>query len=398
MRAAPADERGAPVKLQAVDDAGADKRPRLGRRSHHVLPSIRNHEQLIHLARRWGFEEEVLGQLPLGQSMVAFKSGGDRQPPIVITAGSHADEVAGVFAALRLLIGPGTDHAVHVVLCRDPVGFNGWNWTLSEVTGQEINVSNNEEAVAALERHTEVLYREEERGIMLGLAGDFGFATMPHRKYISADLARFLLADVVANDSELNERLRDRRILLPGNTAYEHGTRHSYEWGGNTAYIGSDGWVGHFNRFFDRDDAPPEVALVRSYLDRVKPALTLDLHEGIGDKYYTFIPPLETPMEMAIAVAMSTAITDRGYPLSTHEELAEWWGPLTEHLPRVARGLYGTSTAVADTGPAFGWYAQRFGASFTTEPGMDNSVENRTNFVEWASRAAIRVFEGYFRG
>ena len=65
------------------------------------------------------------GQAIDGTPMLAARAGGDKQPAIFITAGSHAIEPAGVYAALNLLQMLDTEHEVHILPLRDPLGFAG---------------------------------------------------------------------------------------------------------------------------------------------------------------------------------------------------------------------------------------------------------------------------------
>jgi predicted deacylase len=60
-----------------------------------------------------------------GTPLLSARMGGDKQPVIFITAGSHATETAGVHAALNMLERVETEHEVYILPLRDPFGFAG---------------------------------------------------------------------------------------------------------------------------------------------------------------------------------------------------------------------------------------------------------------------------------
>src|SRR5438132_875190 len=70
------------------------------------------------------------GRAVEGTALLAAQTGGDKLPPIFITAGSHAPETAGVHAALNLLRSLETEHVAYVLPLRDPLGFSGVNGSL----------------------------------------------------------------------------------------------------------------------------------------------------------------------------------------------------------------------------------------------------------------------------
>ncbi len=82
-------------------------------------------ELLEHIARK-GHRPEILGRAPDGSPLVSIETGGQKEPAIFISAGSHATEQAGVGAAVALIDELETDHRVYVLPCRDPVGLNGF--------------------------------------------------------------------------------------------------------------------------------------------------------------------------------------------------------------------------------------------------------------------------------
>ena len=84
------------------------------------------YDELLTRLRRSGHAMQALGAAPDGSQLVAVRCGGDKLPAILVTAGSHATEHAGVSAAVELIQALQTEHQVYVVPTRDPIGLNGF--------------------------------------------------------------------------------------------------------------------------------------------------------------------------------------------------------------------------------------------------------------------------------
>ena len=82
-----------------------------------------------------------------------------------------------------------------------------------------------------------------------------------------------------------------------------------------------NGFVGNMNRFFDLDDAPPEVRLPRTLIEEVGPGLVLDLHEGYGRGFYVYKSPREDRLSNRIVSRMGPAVEAHGGMVGTPEEL-----------------------------------------------------------------------------
>ena len=83
-----------------------------------------------------GHSYQILGCAPDGQPLVCVRAGGDKTPAILISAGSHSTEQAGVSAAMELIDTLDTDHQVYIIPCRDPIGLNGFAYALSLSLGE----------------------------------------------------------------------------------------------------------------------------------------------------------------------------------------------------------------------------------------------------------------------
>src|SRR5205085_4083183 len=100
------------------------------------------------------------GQAVDGTPLLVARTGGDQQPPIFITAGSHAPETAGVHAALNLLDALETKHVAYVLPLRDPLGFRGVNGSLSFAAGRPVALPDYDAALEFLNANGRLLWQE----------------------------------------------------------------------------------------------------------------------------------------------------------------------------------------------------------------------------------------------
>jgi len=256
---------------------------------------------------------------------------------------------------------------------------------MSRALGHTVKASNSREAGELLHRHTAIV--NEESGVTVGILGDLAFASIADGPYMSFELSRNVLPQLTQRDPALRQQLAGKRILLPANIPYPEG-RGPFDWGGSSAYVTADGKATHFNRLFDSDLAPVEVASVRNFVDRIQPGLTVDLHEGFGSKFYLFVPARDL-RNLRIADAMIRAVREIGMELSTYDELLPLWGTHAREITPAGDGIF----THAPTSASFSGYAARYGPSVTTEPGMSAPVSVRIRAIEAAAMAAIRVLE-----
>ena len=94
------------------------------------------YSELLERVAAMGLPVRELGHCPDGSPIICVRSGGDKQPGIVISAGSHSTEHAGVCAAVELLEALDTEHRVYVIPTRDPIGLNGFAYALSLGLGE----------------------------------------------------------------------------------------------------------------------------------------------------------------------------------------------------------------------------------------------------------------------
>jgi len=92
---------------------------------------FRSHSDMLGRLLQRGHKPRVLGHTPDHEPLVVIECGGDKMPPILISAGAHSTEQAGVSSAVELADELQTEHRVYILPCRDPMGMNGFNHVLS---------------------------------------------------------------------------------------------------------------------------------------------------------------------------------------------------------------------------------------------------------------------------
>jgi len=340
----------------------------------------------------WGSAED-------GTPLLAARSGGEKQPAIFLTAGSHSPETAGVHAALNLLRGLKTEHEVHVLPLRDPVGFAGVNHCLSLAAGHQVTVPDHSSALDYLKTHATLVWDEE--GMYLFKLGELGFVwteTMPG--YDSFLRMHSQMLSLERNEPNSLKALWGKSVMLMcAMTGVEGGGEMRRCWHGVLSHRGE--WL-HLNRFFGRADAPPEVAAVDRLMQSVRPGLTCDLHEGYGSGFWTTIPkPRENPERVFdMTKAFFDYISARNYPIMAYEERAakerefnmpynpDWISP----EPRIP-GFFWVNGGLRGEGPNLMDYAERFGVGYGTESSIELPLAMRVDVLTNGILAAIRVWE-----
>jgi hypothetical protein len=329
-----------------------------------------------------------LGSVLGGFDVLCAVAGGKKDPAILITAGSHADEVAGVHAALALLRGLVTQHKLYVIPVRDPFGFEGYRANLQFAAGSSVRIEGPADVYEVLRGKGKVLY--ENNTYVVAEVGQYVFAYDVGVDFPTSSVGR-RIEDVVQQDRKALERLAAaKRVVAPWNLPMpRHGDY--FRRGARGMIVTASGFVGNFNRFFDVKDAPAEIQYPRNLVDELKPGLILDLHEGYGRGFYVYKPESADPSIDRIASALTAAVQDYGGQTSTPEELQPFWGPKLGH----DRSYFGNGTFYAGSSirSGFSQYCQTLGPAFTFETGAFNPISWRTDLHVWAAVAAIKSWE-----
>jgi hypothetical protein len=350
-----------------------------------VLDAMRASGKPLH---KWG---EAVDGTPI----LSARTGGDRQPPIFITAGVHAHEPAGVHAALALLQGLDTEHEVHVLPLRDPMGFAGANHCLSVAAGERVEVSSHREALDYLRAHARPISSCGD--LALFKLGDFGFlwnsptpcgeGSRPMAGYVQ---------ELLGQEPDLVRPLWGRSVMLLLTMTDVEGVgelQRCY----HQLFSSAGEWL-HLNRLFGRPDAPPEVAAVDRLMKRLKPGLTCDLHEGAEEGFWLPVPRPEGSPErvLAMAGAFLEAMRARAYPITTYDEWVAIYKVTDQERvgpePRLP-GLLWTNALRAGQGHNLSSYASLRGIAIDTEAPITQPLAVRVDGIAQGIEAAIRVWE-----
>ena len=306
-----------------------------------------------------GHEPTVLGKAPDGAPIVSIRTGGEKEPAIFISAGSHSTEQAGVSAAVALIDQLDTEHKTYVIPCRDPMGMNGFAYVLGLSLGEEPNLGGLEDVESALREYGEVVYEDGET--LLVVIGEYGYST--HGLY-----------GKLKDGADLLEPLRGRRIFFPSRPEGIEGTapcQRAY-----TLIVSLDREVLHINRFHDTPWAPVEPRCTRNLMAEINPGLTLDLHEFGGSAFWfsarhqrndddqTWEQRMADAMVKAVASSGAELMPDDYLPGSffTKQERSVYWLNAQER---------GEGLNLAD------FAANRYGPAFTIETGMKGGFQQR---------------------
>ena len=333
------------------------------------------YEDLIERIECQGYESRVLGRAPDRAPIVCVRAGGDREPAIFISAGSHSTEHAGVSAAMELVDQLETEHQVYVIPSRDPMGLNGFAYVLGLSLGEEPDLGSLEEVEAILRERGEVLCEEGET--LLVIIGEYGYST--HGLYGRLKGTEAFL-----------EPLKGRRIFFPSRAQGVEGTapcQRAY-----TLIVDPAGEVLHINRFHDTSWAPVESRCTRRLMAEIQPGLTLDLHEHGGGGFWFSARHQrhedDEKWEQRMADEMIRAVVQSGVEPMPAEYLPG------SFFTRGERGVFwldpqqrGEGLNLAD------FAASQYGPSFTIETGMQAAFQHRVGAAVLAAQTAVKVFE-----
>jgi hypothetical protein len=361
---------------------------------HHPFPSSQSVYEALEAS---GKPLRILGTTLGGDRVVCAETGGERLPPIVVTAGSHSPEVAGVTAALRLVNELRSSHKTYVIPMRDPFGFNTFDHCLSGILGRPVTVETHAATVALLERFGTVLL--QDKVFCLALVDEVGVVSMETgAEPMGFDSTLNQLQERLAKDPVVAERMRGRRFFLPSGMPFSEGAGvygRTY-----TGVMSPEGQQLSLSQFFGRADAPAEVACIDAFLQEVRPGLIFDCHEDFGREAY--FPARRHDRDPTngerIVRAMRTALVDAGYPLADFDQFVAgarmyrpYWKPY--HQPSGLSGLFWTDGVRRGIGFNLADYALRFGFSMPIETGAEASLADRTDCHLRAVMAGVAAFE-----
>lgn len=356
---------GLPALAQESADKDAAPRPFTG------------YGELLDTLRQRGRRYRILAAAPDKSPVVAVKTGGTKRPAILISAGSHATEQAGVVAAVELIERLETEHEVWVVPTRDPIGMSGYRHALSLGLGELPELDSLEDAEVLLRKRGDVLFDAD--GTLLVRIGEYGYANRGLYRQVEQGAA-FL------------EALRGRRIYFPSLSDDQPGAgplERAY-----TLVVTPDGEVLHLNRFHDTAWAPAEVLAVRRLMAEIQPGLTFDLHEHGGGGFFWMSARKQRTetdelWELRMARAAIEAVAASGAVLAPDD-----YSP-GSFFEKLERGVYWLDPRQRGEGLNLADYASaKYGPSFTIETGLRGPFEQRVAQHLLVVQTAVQVFEG----
>jgi len=340
--------------------------------------------------REWGVAAD-------GTPLLSAIGGGDRKPGIFITAGAHCSESAGVHASLRLLDSLETERELHVLPLRDPIGFAGISHCLSVAVGEPVEAGNPENVLDFLRGNGREIWREGNTRLFQ--VGEAGFIWTPPRPDLESFWEEFgALGRLAREEGELMKPLRGRSIFLVNAFAEIEGAGEIGRcW--HSVLSAQGEWL-HLNRFFGRDDAPPEVAAVEKLIREMEPGLICDLHEGNGQGFWMPIPRPEQDADLVLDMtrAYFAYIDSRDFPVTDYEDWQktdrigapdpDWMLP-EPTLP----GMFWLNQDLRAEGHNLMSFASPFGIGYGTEAPMIRPLAMRVDGITEGMRAAIGVWE-----
>jgi hypothetical protein len=353
-----------------------------------------NYDALLEHASASAQSLRTLGVTVDGAPIVAARGGGDKLPAIFITAGSHSTEQAGVSAAVNLIANLDTEHEVHVIPTRDPIGLNGFAHALSLGLGEEPSFESFDEVEQILRREGTVLFEEE--GMVLALVGDFGYVSRRPDGGCPQWAAYKRLQKLQAENPQVLAPLAGRRAYMtPGQTGVE-GTG---DFGrAYTLIFSPEGEVLHINRFHDTAWAPVEPRVTVQLMAQIRPGISFDLHESqlMEDRFWLSArhqaDPQNQQWEARAATETIAAIAASGGTLAEDDDTHMPWFDQSE------KAVFWLDANKRGEGLNLMDFASRhYGLAFGTEMGMYGSFEHRVALALTTVKTAVSVFEERYR-
>ncbi len=317
----------------------------------------------------------------LGHPITVFEVGGERDKPILITAGAHGDEPAGFYATLEIMIKLRSEHRTYIVPARDPTGIHSLEYVLQKMFDIEQCFSL-ECLKTLIKREGEVLL--DTNNIFLGLVGHVGFAfKIPDNPWEGVRPTISFLKEIIKKNERIRDKLYGSRILIPALLPRAEGvgmTGRMY-----TVFIGDD--VFNYNTFSPSIDFP-EISWMQRTIDEIKPWLTIDLHEGFGDGFYTFVTDKTSEIEKSLLEVVLDQLKEHALPPLSIEKMKKFMGKI-EGREFVDDGI--VKIATENFAKTLAGYSSKYCPSFIFETGLRAPLQKRIDSHVIASLALINA-------
>ena len=367
-----------------------------------------NYDDLLERVSQSGRPMRKLGYtLDAKSPIIAVRCGGEKEPAVFITAGSHSTEQAGVSAAVELIEELDTEHQVYIIPSRDPLGLNGYRYVLRGGLGEDPGELDSFETVEALlHQEGEVLFEEDD--MVLSLLGDHGYASSrPAPGRICPQWFFYRrLQQLEREHPEIIEPLRGRRIFM---TPGQEGVEGTGNFGrAYTLIVSPEGEILHLNRFHDTLWAPVEARCARQLMAEINPGISFDLHESqmMEDRYWlsarhqqdeeneAWAQRIASATIQAIAASGATLAEDRDIVVLSTPDGLEGDATLEDTwFRRSEKGVYWLDASIRGEGLNLADFASRVhGLAFGTEMGMYGSFEHRVSLGMVTVQSAVAKF------
>ena len=277
------------------------------------FPVIYNTTQLIQWLVAEKIPYEILGFTAMGDPVVmAHKDGEGR--PVLVTAGAHAVEPAGVSAALMLLKNWDKPYPLYVIPLRDPLGSQGYAPILAKALGHKVEFHCHEELSRILLDNATEVFVNSDAFVLVKIGETLFVSTRYVEEEAGPRQSEIFVDQFLQEHPEVLPALAGRRIVCPANFGEESETVGLYE-RAFTAEISNYGVFVDMNRRFGCADAAIEVKITQQVCDQLHPQLVIDMHEGFGSSYYFFFADYDTsPKLRKLAALMDARMSDYGEP------------------------------------------------------------------------------------
>ncbi|RLE81010.1 MAG: hypothetical protein DRJ52_05100 [Thermoprotei archaeon] len=324
---------------------------------------------------------QVLAKDWLGASIVAgIIEAGEDKPNILISAGAHGDEAAGVHAAVKIAESLPVSANLYVVLCRDPTGNNPLSLTLSKMFEIKAEISGPEDIHALVSEYGEHL---ETKSLRIGV---FRNVCVVYPRG-AAELETLEISEELEKELKLSEELREvldrKRILVPlckerpGTPPYSKV---------RTFYAIGDKLVCY--DYFGEENDLPEVLAMKKFLNKIKPILTLDLHEGPSGKFCVIVPGAADEAYSDVVFTTIQQVEKHAAECLSAEEIKK---VMIDHGLSVSKTL-GKGIGVIERRENLVTLAREYGVSLMLWTGFYEDFEKRVETLIVAAHSAAYIF------
>mgnify|MGYP000430340790 CR=1 FL=1 len=241
---------------------------------------LKSYDQVVEILEKYNIPYTKLAKDWQGNFIIATKVKSD----VLITAGAHGDEHAGVVSSINLAI-----EGKHIVIpARDPAGVNGFIYALKFLLDKEVKSKDYAYIIDLIKRNADWYHQSNE--FIVGIFGNIALCAMPPiDPWKGEDLINEVLQRELDKDERLREKLEGMRIIMPANLPYSEGVDLFDR--AFTSFV-INGRVENYNSLFDIPDEkiPYDFKKLKEFINKISPKAVFDLHEGFGDKFYAFVP------------------------------------------------------------------------------------------------------------